>query len=282
LAIFLLILAISKILWSESSLMELGLKKKIALVTGASYGLGFACAKALAQEGVDIAICSRNVGKIASAAANIAATTDVKAVGIAADLTKQQDLEHIVNEAKVALGEIDILVVSTGHPPTHPFSLATDAHWKRGTELILFPAITLARLVLDSMRRRKYGRIIFIGSIFGLEPEKTSVVQSTLRTGLNALAKCIATEVAADGVTVNVICPGYFDTPLVRELAQQYAATKGVAVQEILDDWKTYAPANRFGNPDDLGALVAFLVSPRAEFITGTTITIDGGAVRQY
>lgn len=131
-------------------------------------------------------------------------------------------------------------------------------------------------------RARKYGRIIFIGSISGLEPEVTSVVQSTFRTGLNAFAKCVATEVAADGVTVNVICPGYFDTPLVRELAQQYATTQNAPVESVLKDWAQYAPAKRFGKPDDLGSLVAFLASPKAEFMTGTTVTVDGGAVRAY
>ena len=119
-------------------------------------------------------------------------------------------------------------------------------------------------------------------TIFGLEAEKTSVVQSTLRTGLNALSKCIASEVAGDGVTANVICPGYFDTPLVRELAQQYATAEHVSVDDVLSVWANYSPVKRFGKPEDLGALVAFLASPRGEFITGTTLTIDGGAVRQY
>src|SRR5262249_46646381 len=152
---------------------------------------------------------------------------------------------------------IDILVVSTGHPPTYSFSAATDEQWKQGLDLLLRPPILLSRMLLPEMQLRKYGRLIFIGSILGLEPAKTSVVQRTLRTGLNALAKCIASEVAADGVTVNVICPGYFDTPLVRELAEQYARVEGVSAETVLSDWAEYAPAKRFGKPDDLGALVA-------------------------
>ncbi|HMW90336.1 MAG TPA: SDR family oxidoreductase, partial [Candidatus Obscuribacter sp.] len=99
---------------------------------------------------------------------------------------------------------------------------------------------------------------------------------------LNALSKCVATEVAGDGVTVNVICPGYFDTPLVRELAKQYATSENASVDEILSAWAAYSPVRKFGKPEDLGALVSFLASPRGEFITGTTITMDGGAVRQY
>ncbi len=262
--------------------MDLGLSGKNALVTGASYGIGYACAKALADEGANVAICSRDANKIRLSAEKIASSNKAKITGIAADLTSEDDLKRLVQDAKESLGQIDLLVLSTGHPPTYPFSLATDEQWKHGTDLILRPAILLSRLLLDDMRKRKFGRIIFIGSIFGLEPEKTSVVQSTLRTGLNALAKCIATEVAADGVTVNVICPGYFDTPLVRELAQQYATSQNTSVEQVLSDWADYAPVKRFGKAEDLGALVAFLASPKAEFITGTTITIDGGAVRQY
>jgi len=262
--------------------MDLGLKGKNAIVTGASYGLGLACADSLAGEGANVAICSRDAAKLRTAARVIAEHSPGKVVEIKADLTDHADLERLVSESRQALGTIDILVVSTGHPPTHPFSVATDKHWQDGMDLVLRPPIVLSRLLLDEMQAQGYGRIVFIGSIFGLEPEKTSVVQSTLRTGLNALAKCIATEVAARGVTVNVICPGYFDTPLVRDLAKQYADTTNSTVEDVLSDWAGYAPAKRFGKPEDLGALVAFLASPKGEFITGTTVTIDGGAVRKY
>ena len=262
--------------------MDLQLQGKRALVTGASYGLGYACAKALAEEGVSIAICSRDEEKVKGAASQISEQTRMKTVGISADLTKEDDLKRVFTDAEKFLGGIDILVVSTGHPPTYPFSQATDEQWKLGEELVLRPPIVLSRLVLPAMKQQKYGRIIFIGSIFGLEAESSSVVQSTLRTGLNAMAKCIATEVAEEGVTVNVICPGYFETPLVENLALQYANAQKTTRAEVLEDWKKYSPVKRFGKPEDLGALVAFLSSSKAEFITGTTVTIDGGAVRKY
>jgi 3-oxoacyl-[acyl-carrier protein] reductase len=132
------------------------------------------------------------------------------------------------------------------------------------------------------MKAQGYGRLVFIGSIFGLEPERSSIVQSTLRTGLNSFSKCIASEFAADGITSNVICPGYFDTPLVRDLAKKYALETNTSVEAVLDDWRTFAPVKKFGKPEDLGDLVAFIASPRGEFINGTSITIDGGALRQY
>lgn len=262
--------------------MDLELKGKTALVTGASHGLGHACARVLAQEGADLVICSRKKDKIKAAANEISRKSGSKVIGLDCDLTKDDQMQKLVESTQRELGHIDILVVSTGHPPTYAFSKATDEHWSEGNALVLRPPIVLSRLVLESMRKRKYGRIIFIGSIFGLEAEKTSVVQSTLRTGLNALAKCIASEVAADGVTVNVICPGYFYTPLVKELAGQYAEMMNSTTEEILGTWQSFSPSKKFGKPDDLGALVAFLSSPRAEFITGTTVTIDGGAVKRF
>lgn len=262
--------------------MDLKLHGKKALVTGASYGLGYACAQALAEEGASVAICSRDEEKVKNAALQISEQTGAKTIGINANLTNEADLQRVFDEANKFLGGIDILVVSTGHPPTYPFSQATDEQWKLGEELVLRPPIVLSRLVLPTMKQQKFGRIIFIGSIFGLEAESSSVVQSTLRTGLNAMAKCIATEVAEEGITVNVICPGYFETPLVENLALQYAHAQKTTRAKVLEDWKKYSPVKRFGKPEDLGALVAFLSSSKAEFITGTTVTIDGGAVRKY
>lgn len=263
--------------------MDLNINGKNAIVTGASYGLGFACAKVLAEEGANVSICSRGEDKVADAVREISKDSGTaKCFGVTADLTNENDLNRLVEDSQKQLGDIDILVLSTGHPPTFPFSVATDEQWQRGIDLLLRPAIVLPRLLIPAMQKKKYGRIIFLGSIFGLEAEKSSVIQSTLRTGLNALAKCIATEYAADGITANVICPGYFDTPLVQGLAQQYANSQKVSRETVLQDWADYSPMKKFGKPDDLGALVSFLASPRAEFITGTTITIDGGAVRQW
>jgi 3-oxoacyl-[acyl-carrier protein] reductase len=262
--------------------MELRLNGKTALVTGASYGLGYAAAKELSREGCNVVVCSRDADRIFAAAKEISAETGNKVGAIAADLTKSDEVSKFLSDAKAQLGHIDILVLSTGHPPTYPFSTATDDHWQQGFSLIIQPAITLARGLLDDMRSRNYGRLIFIGSIFGLEAEKSSVVQSTLRTGLNALSKCIATEAAADGVTSNVICPGYFETPLVTNLAQKYADEAGVPLQNVLDDWKNFAPSKKFGKPEDLGAFIAFLASPRGEFVNGTSVVVDGGAIRQY
>ncbi len=262
--------------------MDLGLSGKTALVTAASYGLGFACAKQLAAEGVRVVLCSRDADRANKAAEQIAQETGNQVTGIAADLRNPTDVRELLDRAEAVLGGTDILVLSTGHPPTFPFTRATDEHWQQGIDLILRPAISLTRGLLTGMRERGYGRLIYIGSATGLQPEKSSVVQSTLRTGINAFSKCIATEAAADGVTANVLCPGYFDTPLVTDLAGKYAEEEGVSTEQVLENWKNLSPAAKFGKPEDLGAFVAFLASPRGEFFNGTSIAMDGGYLKQY
>jgi 3-oxoacyl-[acyl-carrier protein] reductase len=263
--------------------MEMNLKGKTALVTGASYGLGFACAKALAQEGVRVAICSRNQSHLDSAAQEILDETGQVVFTYKADLTSEHDVFQLVKGANADMGTIDILVLSTGHPPAYSFSDATDKQWDIGNDLILKPAIKLTRALLPDMRKNKYGRLIYVGSIFGLEPESSSIIQSTYRTGINAFSKCIAEEAAIDGVTANVLCPGYFETPLLADLAGTLAnESKEDSVESLLEDWKAISPAKKFGKPDDFGAFVSFLASPRGEFINGTSIALDGGSLKQY
>lgn len=262
--------------------MELNLSGKKALITGASYGLGYACARTLSMEGADVVLCSRNSEHVLAAVNSIKLDSNNSIFGIVADLTQKIEINRLLFEAKKHLGKIDILVVCTGHPPTYPFSKATDDHWSQGLDLVLQPAIRLTRGVVEDMKEFEYGRIIYIGSVFGLEPEVSSVIQSTFRTGLNAFSKCVATEYASQGITANVICPGYFNTPLCTELAKKYSQETGKPVEEILKSWGDIAPIQKFGDPEDLGSLVAFLSSPKAKFITGTSIAIDGGFLRQY
>jgi len=262
--------------------MDLNLKGKKALVTGASYGLGYACARMLAAEGVDAILSSRNLENVTKASQEIKNEFGVQTLPFAADLSKKEESERLIQDVKNSWGTPDILVLSTGHPPTYPFSEATDEQWEKGYDLLIRPAIDLARAFLPQMENNGYGRLIFIGSIFGLEAESSSVIQSTLRAGLNGFSKCIATKYAAKGITSNVICPGYYDTPLVRDLAKQYAKQDGMTGDQVLEDWKTFAPVQKFGKPDDLGAFVAFMASPRAEFITGRSFALDGGALKSY
>ena len=263
--------------------MELNLQGKTALVTGASYGLGFACAKALAQEGASVAICSRNLETVEKAAKEIADETGQLVFALQADLTNDDDLANLVSNAKAKLGSIDILVLSTGHPPTYSLAKATDEHWQEGNDLILRPTIQLTRELLPEMRQRKYGRFIYIGSVLGLQAKPSSIIQSTLRTGINAFSKCIATEAAIDGVTANVLCPGYFETPLLKTLAEKLESESDKdTADKLLAEWEESTPTKKFGKPEDFGAFVSFLASPRGEYFNGTSIAIDGGSLKRY
>ena len=261
--------------------MDLQLRNKVALVTAASRGLGFACARKLAIEGARVAICSRNQENLERAAHSISTETGREIFSISSDLTIPSDVENIVRKIETSLGDIEILVMSTPHPPTKPFSQASQEDFDDGYTILLKPAIQLTNLLIPAMKMRQSGRLIYIGSIFGLEPETLSAIQSAFRTALNALVKCISNEVAPFGICANVICPGYFDTPLVRELAKSITNTPGLS-QDPITDWKNASPSKTLGDPDDLGALAAFLASPYAKFINGTTITIDGGLLRHY
>lgn len=259
--------------------MDLELTNKVALVTAASRGLGYACAMALAAEGAHVAICSRSKTRVRAAASRISKTTGSKVIGIQTDLTREEQLPRLVREVENVLGPIDIFVFNTGNPPAGDFASSADKDWVLGVSLCLRPPIVLCRLILPKMRKRKFGRIIFLSSIFAQEPDKGYVVSSTLRAGLGALSKCLAREAGQDGVSVNLVCPGYFDTPLLQELAGKHARALGKSSERVLSDWGKLSPAGRLGNPAHLGALVALLASPQGAYIQGAALPIDGGAL---
>jgi len=257
--------------------MKLGIQGKTALVTASSGGLGFAIAKALVSEGCKVVINSRNHISLKQSVNNLGADSCY----VVGDLSLSTDRTEVLRSAREQVGDIDILVVSTAHPPTRPFSTATDDEWELGYQLLLRAPIELTRAVIPSMRQRGYGRLVYIGSIFGLEAEASSVIQSTFRAGLNNFAKCIAVEEAFNSITANVICPGYFDTQLVRDLAKQYADEFNTPVASVIDEWKAFSPMKRFGNPADIGAYVTFLCSDYGRFMSGSAIHIDGAAIKR-
>ncbi len=259
--------------------MDLGLANKVALVTAASRGLGYACAMALATEGAHVAICSRSKTRVRAAASRISKATGSKVIGIQTDLTREEQLPRLVREVEKVLGSIDIFVFNTGNPPAGDFASASDKDWALGFSLCLRAPIVLCRLILPKMRKRTFGRIIFLSSIFAQEPDKGYVVSSTLRAGLGALSKCLAREAGQDGVSVNLVCPGYFDTPLLHELARKQAKKLGKSSKQVLLEWGKLSPAGQLGTPSHLGALVALLASSQAGYIQGAAVPIDGGAL---
>ncbi|NND64988.1 MAG: SDR family oxidoreductase [Gammaproteobacteria bacterium] len=260
--------------------MDLKLTDKTALVTGASQGIGFAGAKALADEGCLVTIAARDENKLHNSAKTIEDSCGKRPTCERVDLSDSASTAKLTKKYAGSKQDIDILVICTGHPSMPHFLDSTAEDWQAGQDLLLRPVVELCQAFLPAMRANKFGRIVAIGSIYGLESEESSVIQSTYRKALLGLIKCIARDNAAYGIGANVICPGWFDTPLVHGLADETGTKEKRSVKDVLDEWQQVPPAKRFGTMDEMGALVAYLSSPVSSFINGTQITIDGAQLR--
>jgi len=260
--------------------VDLGLTGKVALVGGASRGLGYACARELAAEGAKISICSRNGDQATAAARRIADETGSEAVGFGFDLGVTGAPEAWVAASRESLGDADVLVHNTGGPPPGYFEDLEDAAWEAAFALLVLSAVRLFRAVLPGMRRRGWGRIVAIESISVKEPIDGLLLSNALRPGVVAVAKALSRSVAAEGITVNCVAPGAYATERARELAAARAAGAGVSVDEFLRRRAECFPRRRPGDPEELAAVVAFLCSRRAANINGTTVVADGGTLR--
>ena len=256
--------------------MDLGIKGKRALVTGASSGLGLASATALAAEGVLVTINSRSRERLEAAAAHITAQTGASVTIAPGDVADPEDIKQIVRTT----GDIDILVSNCGGPPPGPFMSHAPETWQRGGELVLMSAINLTREVIEGMKSRGWGRLIYITSIAVLQPVDDLIISNTYRAGLTGFIKTISNTYARFGITANSVCPGYTATDRLRQLASKRAEEAGVTVEEALAQMGAVAPVGRVGRPDELGATVAFLASVPAAYITGSAIPVDGGAYK--
>jgi 3-oxoacyl-[acyl-carrier protein] reductase len=260
--------------------MDLGLTNKVALVVAASTGLGRAVAKELATEGASVVVCSRDTERITKTAAEIADATGAHVLAVTADVSVPTDIQRLVESVLARFGRIDILVTNGGGPPAGKFESLTTEQWEAATNLILFGAIELARQVLPGMRERRWGRILNITSICVKQPVDNLVLSNSLRAGLTGFARTLANEVAADGITVNNILPGYTRTERVEELANMMAEKQGITAPEFKAKWESEIPMRRLGEPHEFAALAAFLVSERASYITGTSTQVDGGWIK--
>ena len=253
--------------------MDLGLKQRRAVVTGASRGIGRAIALALAAEGADVVAAARDAEKLKELALAAGPGTITAHV---ADMSKADAIQSLAGELERA----DILVFNTGGPPFGTAAETTDASWTTQFEAMFLSAIRLTRLALPGMRTRRFGRIMLVVSSGVIQPIPNLALSNALRSALVGWAKTLATEVAADGVTVNCLAPGRIATDRIVEFDQARSRREGITVEQAQKLSITTIPAGRYGDADEFAAMAAFLASPRASYMTGGIIRIDGGMIR--
>jgi 3-oxoacyl-[acyl-carrier protein] reductase len=256
--------------------MDLGLRSKAAIVAASSRGLGKAVATALAAEGASVLVFSRSANAMA-AAQEIRRLTGAAAVGVQADVTRPSDLEHVVSEALSHFGRLDILVNNAGGPPPGTFEQLSDERWQEAVELTLMSAIRLTRLCIPHLRASGRGRIINLTSVATREPIPNLILSNAIRAAVVGWSETLASELAKDAILVNCVAPGRIDTERVRELDEANAMRQGVTYQQARAQQESAIPLGRYGSPDEFGAVVAFLASERASYVTGTTVYVDGG-----
>jgi len=260
--------------------MDLGLRGKIAIVAAASKGLGKAVAMELANEGAEVAICARHAADLDKAAAEIRDRTGRAVFAQVLDVTNYAGVQAFVAEVERRYSRVDICVTNAGGPPAKKFLDITVEEWRAAVELTLMSTVFFAREVLPRMRKNRWGRLLTITSVSVKQPIDNLLLSNSIRAGVTGLAKTLANEFGADGITVNNVCPGYTLTERLGELADNLAKGAGGSRDAILNQWAAQIPIGRVATPEEFAALVAFLASERASSINGASIPVDGGWVK--
>ncbi len=251
---------------------------RVALVMAGSKGLGRGCAAALAGEGQRVVICARDRHVLDETVAALRAAGGAVS-GMTADVSRAEDSAAIFREIDERYGRLDVLVANAGGPPPGGFLAVSEAQWQQAFDLTLMSAVQAMRLAVPRMQQARYGRIVVIGSSSVKQPIANLALSNAFRPALLGVVKTLAQEVAPDDITVNMVSPGRIDTDRVRSLDENRARAQGLPYEEIRARAEQSIPARRYGTPEDLGALVAFLASDAAGYITGQSILVDGGMV---
>ena len=260
--------------------MDLKLKGKKALVLGGSKGIGRGIADALAAEGVDVALVARTKETVDKSAAEINARSGGHAIGLVADLADWPSVEKAVQSARQQLGPIDILINNSGGPPPSGALGVKPEVWEAQFHAMVLALFRITDMLVPEMRERKWGRILNVASFSVIEPIPHLGISNSLRGAVAGWAKTLATEVAKDGITVNMLLPGTIATDRLIQLNRAAAERSGISPEEAVKRAGAAVPVGRLGTVEEFGAVAAFLASPLASYVTGSMIRIDGGLVR--
>jgi 3-oxoacyl-[acyl-carrier protein] reductase len=260
--------------------MDLGFKGRIAIVAAASSGLGRAVAEELAKEGCEVAICSRNAAKIEKAAEEIGKAAGREIFWRAVDVGNSAEVTAFVEAVEKRFGRIDICVTNGGGPPPKKFLELTEKDWREAVDSTLLSAVNFSREVLPRMQKNKWGRLITITSTSVKQPIDGLMLSNSIRAAVTGMAKTLASEFGAFGITVNNVCPGFTATARLEELFELRAKAAGVSVEQIEKQSAAQIPIGRIARPDEFAAVVTFLASERASAVNGVTLAVDGGMLR--
>jgi 3-oxoacyl-[acyl-carrier protein] reductase len=257
--------------------MDLGLKDKVALVTGASRGLGFATALTLAREGCRVAVNSRSVESATTAAEKIASETGTQAIGLAGDVSEVDVAKKLVDETVDAFGGLDLLVTNAGGPPAGAFETFDEEAWQKAIDLSFTSHVRLIRAALPHLRKSQISSVLTVTSYTVKQPLPNLVLSNSIRNATIGLTKSLALELGGDGIRFNSILPAWTETERVTDLMAFRAKNNNSTVEEEIRKQAEESPLGRIGQPQEFANVAVFLLSSAASYVTGVMLPVDGG-----